>query len=92
MDVDLHKMLIFVIEFGMFALGILVVAVILCSWIIPCLHQMCINRYNAPEPENEEALEMEVVNREANMERPSHENEVETFNPEVHPTSTPVEG
>ena len=74
MDLDLNKMIIFGAKVGLYSSVILVVAAIIWFWIIPCLHQMWINRHNTPELENEESIEMEVVNREreVNIEHLSH--------------------
>ena len=85
MDLDLNQTLIFGAKVGIFSPVILVVAVILWFWIMPCLHQMYINRHKDPEPENEETIEMEVVNREVNIEHPSHENEAGPFNSKINP-------
>ena len=88
MDMDKHEKLAFESNIAMFCAVILVMCIILCCWIVPILCQKRTNRANDPQPQNEEAIEMEEVNRERNRENTSFENEIQQSNRDTNQENT----
>lgn len=83
---DTHERLAFESNVAMFCAVFLVLRILLCCWMVPILVRNCTNRSNSPQPHDEEAIEMEEVNRgiHVNRENTSLEQGIEQFDREMN--------
>lgn len=90
MDMDTHERLAFESNIAMFCAVILVLCILLFCWMVPILVRNCTSRSNGPQPHDEDAIEMEEVNRgiHLNLENTSLEQGMEQFDREMNLENT----
>ena len=91
MDVDRYENLPFQTIIESFCYVFIVIFILLYCWMVPIWCRNCASRSNGPPPQNEEAIQMEEVNREINQTNTSIENEMEQSNRNINPDNTTYE-